>query len=321
MVMEKLGKDLSKIRKTAQHHKFSLCTVGYLGRQLVDNLRVIHENGLLHRDLKPHNCLLGLDSRRLRLFLVDFGLAKRQMCDGRVIPYQGRVNFRGTAAYASLRAMELADQGWRDDLEGAFYVLADLLLGGLPWRKVSPKPANSTERDQMIKKQKADIIRAIKQVAANGYVTNDIGVKTHLCGPFDANGHPITTQDLKPIEVANALPTEILRFFVDVHDLQYEQRPPYEKLRQYFVQMEERGRHGLLKFYKASDKNNAITLELLGKEFVKNAKFCAQYWMYGLCKKDGKEGREECECTHDITRAPEELLGLRSKKRRRDTRS
>jgi len=313
LAMEKLGKDLSKIRKIARDHKFSLCSIGYLGRQLIENLRVIHQCGLLHRDLKPHNCLLGLESRKLRLFLVDFGLAKRQMnSEGRIVPSQGKVNFRGTAAYASLRAMELNDQGWRDDLEGAFYVLADLLLGGLPWRKVLPKPENSTLRDEMIKKQKTEIIEAIKEMSKKTLV--DRIPESHLCGPFDANGMPAETRGMKAKDIAQELPADLIRFFVDVHDLKYDESPNYDKLKKYFVDLEDRGTAAFLKFWGVKNKDQGITLELLGKSAVKeNVKFCVQYWHYGHCLK------EDCTGLHDITRAPADLQTSHNKKRKKTT--
>jgi len=50
-------------------------------------LEGIHARGVLHRDLKPHNFLMGRGRFEKLLYLVDFGLAK-QYCDrqGRVMP-------------------------------------------------------------------------------------------------------------------------------------------------------------------------------------------------------------------------------------------
>lgn len=73
---------------------------------------------------------------KLQLYLVDFGLAREDFLDPPKQPLTN-VSFRGTAAYASLRSLKNIEQGWRDDLEGAFWVMIDLLLGGVPWRKIA----------------------------------------------------------------------------------------------------------------------------------------------------------------------------------------
>jgi serine/threonine protein kinase len=55
----------------AEHGTLSATLVAALGVALADALASIHEAGVLHRDLKPGNVILGLDGPRV----IDFGLA------------------------------------------------------------------------------------------------------------------------------------------------------------------------------------------------------------------------------------------------------
>lgn len=56
------------------------------------------------------------------------------------------VPFRGTAAYASITALQEYEQTRLDDIEGVFWVILDLMLGGLSWRKL-PRTSRVVERD------------------------------------------------------------------------------------------------------------------------------------------------------------------------------
>ncbi|MEV6957442.1 ABC transporter substrate-binding protein [Streptomyces sp. NPDC051183] len=56
----------------AAHGPLPLRAVRVLGKALAKALRVMHEQGLVHRDVKPGNVLLGMDRPRL----IDFGIAR-----------------------------------------------------------------------------------------------------------------------------------------------------------------------------------------------------------------------------------------------------
>jgi len=74
----------------------ALETVVSYVKQIADALQYVHERKLIHRDIKPHNMLLGPDNRVL---LSDFGIAVTSQSIDAYLP--GMTDFEGTVLYAA----------------------------------------------------------------------------------------------------------------------------------------------------------------------------------------------------------------------------
>lgn len=137
LVVDLLGPTLEDLLNFCARN-FSLKTTLMLADQILSRVEYLHMNCLLHRDIKPENFLMGLGSQRTRVFMIDFGLAKRyyRPSTRKHIPYYESNQLIGTARYASVHA-HFAEQGRRDDLESVGYLLIYFLHGRLPWQGIT----------------------------------------------------------------------------------------------------------------------------------------------------------------------------------------
>ena len=142
VVMELLGSNLSDMRKKQPRGCFSMATVCRLGCEMIEALQAVHGMGVLHRDVKPSNFVLG--GRYLahgdpaaanRLYIIDFGLSRKYLGqDGEIKPPRANAGFRGTARYASVNSHDGKELAPRDDLWSVLYMLIEFATGSLPWR-------------------------------------------------------------------------------------------------------------------------------------------------------------------------------------------
>jgi len=196
LVMDLMGSSLESLFENTLR-KFSLKTVLMLVDQMITRIEYVHNRHFIHRDIKPDNFCVGLNKTSHKVFLLDFGLAKRYIQrDGKHIPYREGKNLTGTARYASINTHLGIEQACRDDMEGIGYVAMYFLRGMLPWQGL--KANNKRDKYERIKEKK---------------LTTSIEV---LC-----KGYPI----------------EFTKFLSQCRNLKFDERPQYSAMRNMFKEL------------------------------------------------------------------------------------
>ncbi|KAL7300024.1 hypothetical protein TKK_0007332 [Trichogramma kaykai] len=153
LVMDLLGPSLEDLF-TYCSRKFTIKTVLMLADQMIGRIEFVHCKHFIHRDIKPDNFLMGIGRHCNKLFLIDFGLAKK-FRDSRTrmhISYREDKNLTGTARYASINAHLGIEQSRRDDMESLGYVLMYFNRGSLPWQGL--KAATKKQKYEKISEKK-----------------------------------------------------------------------------------------------------------------------------------------------------------------------
>ncbi|VEN38538.1 unnamed protein product [Callosobruchus maculatus] len=136
--------------------KENLLTLSYLGS--MHDARVLRRSYLgqilEHNPEEPDNFLMGIGRHCNKLFLIDFGLAKkfRDVRTRMHIGYREDKNLTGTARYASINAHLGIEQSRRDDMESLGYVLMYFNRGSLPWQGL--KAATKKQKYEKISEKK-----------------------------------------------------------------------------------------------------------------------------------------------------------------------
>src|ERR1700722_14492894 len=139
------GQDLSQILQETPKLPFD--RVVNFSVQLAEALAAAQSEGVVHRDLKPQNILVGKDDH---LYVSDFGLAKSIEND--VIGMTRTGAFLGTPRYMSPEQVEGNPADKRSDLYAYGLILYEMVTGDVPftgettlkvmYQRIQEKPKN-----------------------------------------------------------------------------------------------------------------------------------------------------------------------------------
>ena len=113
--------------------------------QCLERLKEIHEKGIIHRDMKPENFVIGYKGKEKNIYLIDFGLSKIIINNDNKKNQNFSLNIKkekiviGTVRYISMNAHLGNEQYKRDDLESLAYMMIYFIKGELPWQNIKAK--------------------------------------------------------------------------------------------------------------------------------------------------------------------------------------
>jgi eukaryotic-like serine/threonine-protein kinase len=146
-----------------------------IAEQLCEALDAAHSEGVVHRDLKPQNVLMGKDDH---VYVVDFGLAKSLEASAAGMTRTGQ--YLGTPRYMAPEQVEAKPVDSRTDLYALGLILFEMVTGDEPfkgdstlqimYRRVKEKPPNPKNLNPQIPDYLSRIIlRCLERDASRRY--------------------------------------------------------------------------------------------------------------------------------------------------------
>ncbi|MEO7145501.1 MAG: serine/threonine-protein kinase, partial [Bryobacteraceae bacterium] len=167
------GKDLHHLLR--EEGKLSTPRAQKIAEQLCEALDAAHSEGVVHRDLKPQNILMGKDDH---VYVSDFGLAKSLESTSAGMTRTGQ--FLGTPRYMAPEQVEAKPVDHRTDLYALGLILFEMVTGEdafkgdstlqIMYRRVKEKPPNPKQLNPEVPDNLARVtLRCLEREPARRY--------------------------------------------------------------------------------------------------------------------------------------------------------
>ncbi|MGZ6708591.1 MAG: serine/threonine-protein kinase, partial [Solirubrobacteraceae bacterium] len=169
----------TNLREVIDRGPMDLHRVARIMSQVASALDTAHEQGLVHRDVKPANILIAGSGDREQVYLTDFGLTKRLGSVGALTRTGGWV---GTPDYVAPEQIQGRNVDRHADIYSLGCVLFEMLTGHVAfardsdmaklWAHVTdPPPLPRTERPQLVEAFDQIVAKATAKEPADRYDT------------------------------------------------------------------------------------------------------------------------------------------------------
>ena len=197
LVEELLGPSIFLIWNN-KNTKTRLSDICLIALQCLDRLEYIHSKGIIHKDIKPYNFLFGRNDPNV-IYVIDFGISKKYKSSrtGKHIKYNNLKTINGSFRYMSINCNKGYEQSRKDDLESLGYMLVYLTKEDLPWSDLE----NNNKMSKFLQSKK------------------------------------ICEKKIKttPEELCLGLPSEFSEFIKYTRQLEFEEEPNYNYIKNLFV--------------------------------------------------------------------------------------
>ena len=142
-------------------------------KQLADGLKYLHENNILHRDLKPQNILLTDD---MNIQIADFGFA-RKVEKGMLLN-----TLCGSPMYMAPEIINKQDYSIKSDLWSVGIIIYQMIFGRVPYnvnnfmqliKKINSEPINYTHKNITLPIELKHLLENLLQTDVNKRITWD----------------------------------------------------------------------------------------------------------------------------------------------------
>lgn len=118
LIIDLLDKSCYAINKNINFTKKDILMISI---QLIQQLFILHNNGILHMDIKPENIMYDSDNNKFKL--IDFNLSKKYIINNKHILFNKNISRRGTLKFISLNIHNKYESSRRDDFISLIYTL------------------------------------------------------------------------------------------------------------------------------------------------------------------------------------------------------